>query len=104
MGDIWGRKRGDVGEIIFTFRPATRGALPSPSPHLLTYLRTPPTHPTTHPPIPYYTSTCLLTATLLGSTPRGADDSLRKYEEYLDSRSYITQVTLTLTSTLTLKP
>ena len=76
---------------LFTFRPAARGALRAPCPHLL-FLS--PTH--THPPTTY-----LLSATLLGSTPRGADDSLRKYEEYLDSRSYITQVTLILTLTLT---
>jgi hypothetical protein len=31
-----------------------------------------------------------LNLTTRGSTPDGADDSLRKYEEYLDSRSYIT--------------
>ena len=29
-------------------------------------------------------------STTRGSTPDGADDSLRKYEDYLDSRSYIT--------------
>ena len=31
-----------------------------------------------------------LHSTTRGSTPDGADDSLRKYEDYLDSRSYIT--------------
>ena len=31
-----------------------------------------------------------LNLTTRGSTPDGADDSLRKYEDYLDSRSYIT--------------
>ena len=32
----------------------------------------------------------LLTQYLLNTNPPGADDSLRRYEDYLDSRSYIT--------------
>ena len=45
------------------------------------------TYYTYHLPVRTYSPTI----TARGSTPDGADDSLRKYEDYLDSRSFITR-------------